>query len=96
MSTSPMTTPTATASRLGAHLRSQGQLTAESEQALDAALEAEIAEAIRATEAQPHLSRESLMDDVYATRPLHLESQRSELLRYAPPQATPTEPHGSD
>jgi pyruvate dehydrogenase E1 component alpha subunit len=54
----------------------------EGEQALDAALEAEIAAAIRATEAQPPVSREGLMDDVYAPRPPHLESQRDELLRY--------------
>ncbi|MBK7774260.1 MAG: 3-methyl-2-oxobutanoate dehydrogenase [Sandaracinaceae bacterium] len=68
--------------RLGAHLRHTGQLTPEGEQALDAALEAEIAVAIRATEAQPPVSREGLMDDVYAARPPHLESQRDELLRY--------------
>ena len=82
--------------RLGAHLRNTGALSAVDEQALDASLEAEIAEAIRATEAQPPLSRESLIDDVYATRPLHLESQRDELLRYAPSRANPTEHHGSE
>lgn len=82
--------------RLGAHLRNTGALSAVDEQALDASLEAEIADAIRATEAQPPLSRESLIDDVYATRPLHLESQRDELLRYAPSRANPTEHHGSE
>ncbi|MCA9533294.1 MAG: thiamine pyrophosphate-dependent dehydrogenase E1 component subunit alpha [Myxococcales bacterium] len=81
--------------RLRAHLRDSGLLTEPAEQALEAELEAEIADALRDAEAAPAVATDTLLDDVYATRPAHLETQRGELLRYPRPHTTPTEPHGS-
>jgi pyruvate dehydrogenase E1 component alpha subunit/2-oxoisovalerate dehydrogenase E1 component alpha subunit len=82
--------------RMRAHLQQQGVLTADAEQALEASIEDELADALRVAEAAPPVATETLMDDVFATRPLHLEAQRGELLRYPRPHSTPTEPHGSN
>ena len=62
---------------------------------LDASVDEEIATALRECEAAPPVACETLMDDVYARRPAHLEAQREELLRYPRAHTTTTEPHGS-
>ncbi|MCA9536537.1 MAG: 3-methyl-2-oxobutanoate dehydrogenase [Myxococcales bacterium] len=81
--------------RLRAHLRHEGALDDPTEAALDASVDEEIATALRECEAAPPVACETLMDDVYARRPAHLEAQREELLRYPRAHTTTTEPHGS-
>lgn len=70
--------------RLARHLRKTGALDDAVEQALEAELGAEIAEAIKAVEELPPPPRTSLFDDVYAEPTWNLREQR-DLLEKLPP-----------
>ncbi|MEM1416814.1 MAG: thiamine pyrophosphate-dependent enzyme [Myxococcota bacterium] len=65
-------------------LRSEGHLTGDQREAMEAELEAEIKAAIRKVEAMERPATATLFEDVYATRPWHLREQEDEL-RAAPP-----------
>jgi pyruvate dehydrogenase E1 component alpha subunit len=67
--------------RLRRHLIQQGLLDDAADTALEQALNAEIAAAIKEAEAFGQPPRESLFDDVYAELPWHLKEQRADLLR---------------
>ncbi|MBX3250237.1 MAG: 3-methyl-2-oxobutanoate dehydrogenase [Myxococcales bacterium] len=70
--------------RFERYLRSRGLLDDGGRAALEAELTEEILTAIRAVEAHGLPERTSILDDVYAERPWHLEAQAEELLRHPP------------
>jgi pyruvate dehydrogenase E1 component alpha subunit/2-oxoisovalerate dehydrogenase E1 component alpha subunit len=65
--------------RLRKHLVHLGLVSDEGDEALDAELTQEIADAVNAVEPLPLPSRESLFDDVYAEMPWNLREQRDQL-----------------
>jgi len=64
--------------RFRRHLEYLGCLDAELDARMRDAIDAEIADAIRTTEAEPPPARSTLFDDVYAERPWHLVEQAEE------------------
>jgi pyruvate dehydrogenase E1 component alpha subunit/2-oxoisovalerate dehydrogenase E1 component alpha subunit len=70
--------------RLRRHLDHLGAWSDAKDEALEAELNAEIGAAIAEVEKHGPPARETIFDDVYATRPWHLEEQRAELLRHPP------------
>lgn len=75
--------------RLGRHLRSRGELDDDKDAELERAFSDQLTVAIREVERAGPPAPETLFDDVYATRPWHLEEQRAEQLRAAG-QAAPS------
>jgi pyruvate dehydrogenase E1 component alpha subunit/2-oxoisovalerate dehydrogenase E1 component alpha subunit len=73
--------------RLRKHLVHKGLLDDAADATLEQELNAEIATAIAAVESVGPPARETLFDDVYASRPWHLEEQRQELARSGPAPA---------
>jgi pyruvate dehydrogenase E1 component alpha subunit len=67
--------------RLRLHLEHIGVWNDEKEEALEAALNAEIGAAIQEVEKHGPPARETLFDDVYGELPWHLREQRDELAR---------------
>ncbi len=76
--------------RLRKHLVFLGLATDAGDEALDRELAAEIAEAIDDVEKMPSVERESLLDDVYAEAPWHLQDQRRALQELQNGAAGPT------
>lgn len=72
------------------HLVFLGLATDAGDEALDRELAAEIAEAIDDVEKMPSVERESLLDDVYAEAPWHLQDQRRALQELQNGAAGPT------
>ena len=70
--------------RLRRHLDHLGAWSDAKDEALEAEHNAEIGAAITEVEKHGPPARETIFDDVYATRPWHLEEQRAELLRHPP------------
>ncbi len=66
--------------RFRAYMAGRGLLDDAAEAALGESLDAEIRAAIAEAEGAGPVPRESLVDDVYGSRPWHLEAQRAELL----------------
>lgn len=65
--------------RLRRHLVHEGLLDDAADAALETELTAEVARAVTAVEALPPPPRSSLLDDVYAEKPWHLQEQLAEL-----------------
>ncbi len=65
--------------RLRRFLHGAGLLTEKTDRRWKEEAEAQVLDAVRRAEAEPPPPRESLFDDVYATRPWHLEEQAREL-----------------
>lgn len=66
------------------YLADKGLVDAAADKSLDAAAEREISAAIKTVEQAGPPARDTLLDDVYAERPWHLEDQRKELLATPP------------
>ena len=71
--------------RLRRVLAKRGLIDDAKDQALHAELDDEVKAAIANIEGEGMPARETLFDDVYATLPKHLEEQKAEMLRHAPP-----------
>ncbi len=70
--------------RMDRYLTKRGLMTRAQRVSLEERIKAEILRAIREVETLPPPPRDSLFDDVYGTRPWHLEEQRAELARHEP------------
>jgi len=70
--------------RMRRHLVARGLWSDAEESRAVEEITAEIAAAVNTAEAAAPVRREQLFDDVYATRPWHLDEQRADLLAHAP------------
>lgn len=77
--------------RFEAYLRNAELLDDERKAALEAAIDAEISDALKAVEALPPPDRRTLFEDVYGEMPSHLREQSDELASHPP---APSSGHG--